>query len=96
MNKGVVEVADEEPSNEKCFEGGMTYLPHREVTHKDKSSTKLRIVYDASAKSKSDVSLNNCLYKGSYMSPMLGDLFLKFRTQPIAITVNIEKAYLQI
>ena len=96
LNKGVVEVVDEEPSNEKCFEGGMTYLPHREVMHKYKSSTKLRTVYDASAKGKNGVYINNCLYKGPYMSPMLDDLFLKFRTQPIAITVNIEKAYLQI
>ena len=96
LNKGVVEVVDEEPSNEKCFEDGMTYLPHREVTHEDKLSTKLRIVYDASAKGKSGVSLNDCLYKGPYMSPMLYDLFLKFRTQPISITADIEKAHLQI
>lgn len=36
LNKGVVEVADDEPSDEKCFEVGMTDLPHREVTSDDK------------------------------------------------------------
>lgn len=41
LNKGVVKVVDKEPSGEKCFEGGMTYLPHHEVTREDKSSTKL-------------------------------------------------------
>ena len=50
LNKGVVEVVDEEPSDEKCFEGGMTYLSHREVKVEDKSCNKLQIVYDASAK----------------------------------------------
>ena len=41
FNKGVVKVVDKKPSGEKCFEGGMTYLPHHEVTREDKSSTKL-------------------------------------------------------
>ena len=36
LNKGIVEVADDEPSDEKCFEVGMTDLPHREVTSDDK------------------------------------------------------------
>ena len=60
MGKGVVQVVDEEPRDGEYFEGGMTYLPHCEVTREDKSSIKLRIVYEASAKGKNDVSLNDC------------------------------------
>ena len=71
LNKGVVQVVDEELSDKECFEGGMTYLPHREVTREDKSSTKLRIVYDASTKGKNGISLNDRLYKGLHMNPML-------------------------
>ena len=76
------------------FEGGIMYLPHCEVTREDKSSTKLWIVYGVSAKGKNGVGLNNCLYKARYMSSTLYDLFLKFLTHPIAIAINIEKAYI--
>lgn len=41
------------------------------VTRSDKSSTKLRIVYNTIAKGKNGVGLNDCLYKGPYMNPML-------------------------
>ena len=37
------------------------YLPHREVIKEGKSSTKLRIVFDASAKMSDQVSLNAML-----------------------------------
>ena len=74
----------------------VTYLPHREVIREDKSSTKLRVVFDASAKSNGNVSLNEALYKGPSLNPELFDLLLKFRINLIAITADIEKAYLQI
>ena len=35
LKKEVVEVAEEEPSDEKCFEGGMMHLPHCEVSCED-------------------------------------------------------------
>jgi len=40
------------------------YLPHRAVIRKNAESTKLRVVYDASAQSASGFSLNECLEKG--------------------------------
>ena len=76
--------------------GYVTYLPQKEVIREEKSSTKLRVVFDGSAKVKNGVSLNDVLYKGPCMNPMLYDLLLKFRVYPIAITADIEKAYLQI
>ena len=39
------------------------YLPHQAVICKDHSSTKLRVVFDASAK-KVGPSLNDAMYKG--------------------------------
>ena len=39
------------------------YLPYHAVVRQDKSTTKLRIVYDASAKADGP-SLNECLYTG--------------------------------
>ena len=62
----------------------------------DRSSTKVRIVFDGSAKRINSVSLNEILYKGPSLTPNLYDLLLKFRLYQIAITADIEKAYLQI
>ena len=75
--------------------GTVTYLPHRAVIRDDKKSTKVRVVFDASAKNKG-LSLNECLYKGPCLSPLLYDVLLKFRVHSIGITADIEKAYLQI
>ena len=60
LQKGIVEVVDdpEESSN-----GRVHYLPHHPVIRKDKETTKLRIVYDASARAVG-ASLNDCLYTG--------------------------------
>ena len=41
----------------------MPYLPHHPVIHKDKTTTRVRIVYDVSAKWKYP-SLNDCLHTG--------------------------------
>ena len=77
--------------------GETTYLPHREVVKLDHSSTtKVHIVFDGSAKRINSVSLNKILYKGPSLTRNLYDLLIKFRLYPIAITADIEKAYLQI
>ena len=94
LEKGVIEIVSDE--NENIEKGKVTYLPHHDIIREDKVSTKLRIVYDASAKDRNGISSNDCLYKGPYMSTMLYELFLKFRTHFIAITADIEKAYLKI
>ena len=54
---GIMESAPEnfEPGN--CH-----YIPHHPVVNENKDTTKVRIVFDASAKSEGP-SLNDCLYK---------------------------------
>ena len=51
-------------------------------------------MYDASAKNKGP-SLNESLYKGPCLTPLF-DVLLRFRAHDIALTADIEKAYLQI
>ena len=73
------------------------YVPHQAVVRKDAATTKVRIVYDASAKShKSAVALNDCLEAGPSLNPLLFDILLRFREQRVAIVADIEKAFLNI
>ena len=58
VNKIIEKVSKNESENPNEF-----FLPHRPVIRQNAEPTKLRVVYDASAKSESGYSLNNCLKK---------------------------------
>lgn len=75
--------------------GKVHYLPHHAVVRQDKETTKLRIVYDASARSDGP-SLNNCLYTGPKFDQRIMDILQRFRTYKVALAADIEKAFLMI
>lgn len=72
------------------------YLKHFSV--RKKSSGKLRLVYDASAKSKNstDYSLNDCLETGPDLINSLLTILIKFRLHKYALKSDIKKAFLNI
>ena len=73
------------------------YIPHHAVIDPTKPTTKIRIVYDASAKSKQgNLSLNECLHRGPVMLQDLCGLLMRFRINRIGIVADIEKAFLQV
>lgn len=77
--------------------GIVHYLTHHAVITPQKTTTKLRVVYDASSKSKqSNKSLNECLYRGPVMLHDLCGMLMRFRLHKIALVSDIEKAFLQI
>ena len=89
--QGIVEPA----SNEAI--GKEFYLPHKEVVRESAQSTKLRVVYDASAKpSPESPSLNDCLYAGPPLQNKLWQILVRARSFPVVITGDIQKAFLQI
>uniref|UniRef100_A0A1I7V959 Reverse transcriptase domain-containing protein n=1 Tax=Loa loa TaxID=7209 RepID=A0A1I7V959_LOALO len=57
----------------------VSYLPHQAVIISQKSTTKLRVVFDASAKTNEGLSLNKCLYRGPAMMPSLVGILLRAR-----------------
>ena len=69
LNEGAPERAPEEPSGKEY------YLPHKGLVKQSAETTKLRVVYDGSAKESSDKpSLNDCLYPG----PLLQNGFILY------------------
>ncbi|UYV73009.1 hypothetical protein LAZ67_10001506 [Cordylochernes scorpioides] len=83
------EIEPEQPSHQ------VYYMPYHAVLRDQSTTTKLRVVFDASAKTSTGLSLNDLLYCG----PKLQDIFnilIKFRTYQIALTADIEKMYRQI
>ncbi|UYV80986.1 hypothetical protein LAZ67_19002378, partial [Cordylochernes scorpioides] len=72
------------------------YKPHHPVIREQSTTTKMRVVFDASAKSENNVSLNQFLHKGPKIQQDVFFILLRFRTYPVAITADIEKMYRQI
>ena len=71
------------------------YLPHHGVT-KESSTTRLRVVFDASSKTTSGVSLNEALLVGPVLQQDLFSILLRFRTFRYAITADVAKMYRQV
>ena len=70
----------------------MHFLVHHPLIWEGKDTTKLRIVFDASAKTLGP-SLIECLYKDPQLTPLVFDILLWFRAQAIALTAYREKAF---
>ena len=71
------------------------YLPHHGVVRRDKATTKLRVVYDASART-TGPSLNDCLYSGPSFGQSIFDILVCFRFHKVVVAGDIEKAFLMV
>ena len=91
-SKGIISEVD---SNSEIKVGRLHYLPHHPVIREDKQTTKVRIVYDASTKS-TGPSLNECLYAGPPLLSDISDVLMRFRYHRIALSADIEKAFLMV
>jgi len=90
MKQGIIEKVIEKETDQ-------LFTPHHPVLTPSKSTTKVRIVYDASAKASKNVNcLNDCLYRGPITLPDLCGILLRLRTYPIVILADVERAFLQI
>jgi len=72
------------------------YMPHHVVVKPESSTTKYRIVFNASAKTSSGNSLNSILLSGPKIQTDLHPLLIRFRTHPIALSADIVKFFHQI
>ncbi len=72
------------------------YLPHHAVIKESSNTTKIRPVFDASAKDLAGYSLNDSLNSGPNLIELIPKLLIQFRIGKIGVTSDIEKAFLQI
>ena len=92
LNEGILEEAPAEPTGER-----ICYLPYRAVIKPNRETTKIRLVYDASAKINQDSPLlNDCLHVGPSLTSLLQDLLIRQRLKPIALLGDIKQAFHQI
>ncbi|XP_039447736.2 uncharacterized protein LOC120426987 [Culex pipiens pallens] len=69
------------------------YLPHHCVLRPDSTTTKLRVVFDASCRTSTGVALNDALMVGPVVQDDLLDIALRFRLHAVAIVADIAKMY---
>ncbi|XP_037929941.1 uncharacterized protein LOC119664542 [Teleopsis dalmanni] len=72
------------------------YIPHHCVLKPSSTSTKLRVVFDASCPTSSSRALNDILLVGPTIQPELYLLLLQFRLYRYALTADIVKMFRQI
>ena len=65
------------------------YMPHRAVYRDDKETTKIRVVFNASSKIKDYYSLNEFVYAGPNLNPLLLAVFPVNREYYSNITIVI-------
>ena len=75
-------------SHQMRLQTSSTTFHHYAVLRRDKSTTKVRVVYAASARGATGPSLNDCLFKGP--------LSLINSSYKIALTADLEKAFLMV
>lgn len=72
------------------------YLPHHAVVNKEKETSKVRIVYNASSKGYNGVSLNDDLLAGPKLQQDLRHLIMRWRTHRISIVADLVKMFRQV
>jgi len=88
---GHMEVVPENETEVKSY-----YLPHHAIIKSNSLTTKVRVVFDGSAPSKSGVSLNDILSRGPATQPELFSILLRFRVHKYVLTGDVEKMYRQV
>ncbi|XP_075150837.1 uncharacterized protein LOC142224944 [Haematobia irritans] len=90
--------AEETSSREISFDDKFNsfYLPHHAVVRPEHKSTKVRIVFNASRKTKSGYSLNDILHTGPTLQSDLTSVILNWRKYQYVFCGDIQKMYRQI
>ncbi|KAK6731725.1 hypothetical protein RB195_007910 [Necator americanus] len=86
----------EEVSEYKFDSHLVYYIPHQAVYKESSSTTRLRVVFDASSHMRGVPSLNDCLYEGPSLLPDIAGVHLRARLHRYLLTADVEKAFHQV
>jgi len=75
---------------------GKYFIPHHAVVKRVNGNMKIRVVFDASAKSSTGFSLNDCLATGPKLQSDITDILLRSCFHKYMFIADIEKMYRQI
>ncbi len=84
------------PAHEIDTKQPVYYMPVHGVFKDSSTTTKVRPVFDASAKTSTGTSLNDCLLIGPNLYPQLADVLLQFRLHPVGLSADISKMFREI
>ncbi|XP_064482923.1 uncharacterized protein LOC135395761 [Ornithodoros turicata] len=91
MSDGIAEQVRGKKTSDRLY-----YMPHRAVVREGSTSTRVRVVFDASSHAAGCCSLNDCLETGPKINCDLLSTLLRFRLNNVALVADIEKAFLQV
>ena len=87
-------IAEKVPRSE-ISKDNVNFLPHLAIIREERTTSTVRVVFDASCKSQyDDLSLNDRLESGPNYIPLFFDVIVRFRVHIIALIADIEKAFL--
>lgn len=72
------------------------YIPHHAVQKESSTTTKLRVVFDASRRSTNGVSLNDVMMTGPRLQNNLTATMMRWRTYRLAYCADVQRMYRQI
>ena len=92
IEQGIIEKVPEQPTGERVF-----YMPHKPVVRESATSTKVRMVFDASAKPHPLAnSVNECMHTGPPLQPLLWNIMIRARMSTNILLADLQKVFLQI
>ena len=94
LKEDIVEILP--PSEEIVLPGSAHYLPHGAVEKENRETTKVRIVFEGSAHSPNEPSINDVLYSGPSLLPLIFDILIRFCTEKLGIVSDVKQAFHQI
>ena len=89
LTSGVIERVPAKPTGERVY-----YMPHKPVVRQDATTTKVRMVFDASAKpSQLAYSINECMFTGPPLHPLLWDIMVRARMSLNLLLADIQRRF---